>query len=182
MTTWTNPRTWADGEKVSTLLLNPQIRDNLNHLKPRIGYIGTTSLGPYSDSGNWLRPASMKIPTDVGPPHHWMFEIELHIRVDDVVSFFVDFEEPDTPASPSKGGYFCDHPLSSGGTPAWCNSAYAGIQYQIDFTPPGGIYSKVFGVFQDSGTGFGMVPQWLPYTGSDIYIYGGTNIKAWQLD
>lgn len=39
MTSWTNPRTWTIGEKVTKVIMDTHVRDNLNYLKEQIDSI-----------------------------------------------------------------------------------------------------------------------------------------------
>jgi hypothetical protein len=169
LTTFTTPRTWADGEKPSTLLLNPGIRDNLLYLKPRVGRM-VSDLSS-SDSGTWMRPPELKIATDVGAPRYWYVEFHGLTVIADVASFFVDADD----FAAGKSGV-----INSNGNFA---PEAKGIVSQYDiFQGADGACFKWWGVYQDAGAGYGMIPQFLPYTGVNCTIKAGTTIKAWQID
>lgn len=53
---WTSPKTWIDGNKLSALELNEQLRDNLNYLfaKPSASYILDEAANYTTTSNSWV--------------------------------------------------------------------------------------------------------------------------------
>jgi hypothetical protein len=126
-----------------------------------------------SDSGTWMRPPELKIATDIGAPRYWYIEFLGITVISDVASFFVDVDD----FAAGKSGVLG----TAGSGVSLSTASYISAQYDIWDTGTL-VCWKWWGCYQDAGAGFGMTPQFLPYTGVNCTIKAGTNIKAWQID